>query len=504
MKYCYWFIPTIFFWIFAIQNIPAEFTDLGGDSAQYIILAESLAHGKGFRMANYPQEPFSSYYPPVFPLLLTPIIFLGGRNFYLMHLLVALLGYTSLFFLYLLFKKYADKKTALLAIGLLVFNWSFIHYCSRFILSDIAYLSLSSFTLFFANRYIEKNSTFNKDGLWLTVGLALSYLTRYIGLTLFLGIIISLLFMDKKDKPKFKRIIFIGGGFLLVYMSWAGLKYLHRADFISHGKQLLLIDPYAPHKGSFLVNPPYHLSLRFVEGVNYYYGLFADVFFPAFLEKYAFLKDFFSGLIMFLLLLGLWRKFRENKNCVFHFYFIIYFLFIIFWPFREGVRLILPVLPFIFFYCLGGLKITLNFLFKKFSLVYFNLLICIFLIFSIFNLTWITKSSPASLNELPRSLKNFVALHQWIKPNLPPGGIIISRKPTITYFYTGHKALVYPYTAEPDEIWREILKHNAKYILVDEFSRETYYYLSPFLYKFKGKLALLQRIGDTGLFEIIK
>ena len=86
---------------------------------------------------------------------------------------------------------------------------------------------------------------------------------------------------------------------------------------------------------------------------------------------------------------------------------------------------------------------------------------------------------------------NFVVLHQWIKPNLPPGGIIISRKPTITYFYTGHKALVYPYTTEPDEIWQEIGKHNAQYLLVDEFSRETYYYLSPFLYKYKNKLALL-------------
>ena len=95
-----WFVLTLFFGIIAVKSIPKEFYDLGGDSAQYIILGESLSQGKGLRMVNYPGEPFSFYYPPVFSLLLSPIIYFFGRNFYLMHLLVALLGYLSLYFLY--------------------------------------------------------------------------------------------------------------------------------------------------------------------------------------------------------------------------------------------------------------------------------------------------------------------------------------------------------------------------------------------------------------------
>jgi len=54
MRHCFWFVLTLFFWVLAIYSIPPEFIDLGGDSAQYIILAESLAQGKSLRMLNYP------------------------------------------------------------------------------------------------------------------------------------------------------------------------------------------------------------------------------------------------------------------------------------------------------------------------------------------------------------------------------------------------------------------------------------------------------------------
>jgi 4-amino-4-deoxy-L-arabinose transferase-like glycosyltransferase len=492
-----WISLTLIFWIIQFLCIPKEFYDLGGDSAQYIILAESVSQGKGFRMINYPGEPFSFYYPPVFPLLLSPIIYFFGRNFYLMHLLVAFLGYLSLFFLYRIFKKYSSKKISIVTIVFFALNWAFILYSSNYILSDIPYLFLSSFTLVMAAYYIEKPSFLNKEGILVVFGLILSYFTRYVGLTLFLGLLITLVLINKE--AKLKKIAFIGGIFLSVFIIWHILRILNPDYLTHHFKQLFLINPYAPYKGSLFAHPIYFI-LRFIEGVNYYCRLLPEVFFFRFIKHSVFLKESLSILIIGLTLLGLWYKFQKNKECVFHYYFLLYLLLIFFWPFKEGIRFVLPILPFIFFYFFAGLERILGFLTMKVAYPFFLILICSFFIFNILSLQVLFTNY--SIRNLPRGFKNFMSLLSWAKDNLHPEAIVLSRKPTVTYFYTGHKAIGYPFTLNSKEIWKEIIKNNVKYIIVDEFSKETLIYLVPFLHKYHDKLVLLRRKGNTGIFKI--
>lgn len=494
-----WITLTLVFWLVFFKCVPRQFFDLGGDSAQYIILGESLSQGKFLRMINYPGEPISFYYPPVFPLLLFPIIYFFGRNFYLMHLLVAFLGYLSLLFFYLIFKKYSEKEIVFFTVILLGLSWSFLFYSTNYILSDIPYLFFSSFTLFMATRYIEKPTFLNKEGFWVVFGLILSYFTRYIGLTLFLGLLTSLALTNKQGK--LKKIVFLGSGFLLVLSIWEFFKYLNPKPFYltSHAKQIFLIDPYAPYKGNLFAHPLYFI-LRFSEGANYFYSLLDNIFFYNHLIKRILSAGFISSLAIVLLFLGLWVKFRENKDCIIHYYFIIYLLLIIFWPFREGVRFILPILPFIFFYFLSGLKKILNFLPKR--IAYFCFLILFSCLF-ILNLLALPMKG-YTFENLPQPLKNFVSLHNWLKKNLPQEGLILSRKPTVTFFYTNHQSICYPFSPNPDIIWQEVLRNNVKYIIVDEFSQETYYYLIPFLYKYDDKLKLLYRIENTGILEVRK
>ena len=495
-KYGLFIFLTLVFWTVVLRCIPLEFYDLGGDSAQYIFLGESLTQGKFLRMINYPGEPFSFYYPAVFPLLLFPIIYFLGRNFYLMHLVAALLGYLSLFFFYLIFKNYAGKKIAFFSVILLGLNWTFLYYCANYILSDIPYLFFSSFAFFMATRYIEKPSFLNKQGFLLILGLILSYFTRYIGLTLFLGLLVSLALMNKQDR--LKKIFFLAGGFLSVWLLWEFFKYLNPnpVNLASHAKQLFLVDPYAPYKGSLFAHPLYFI-LRFSEGANYFYNLLDNVFFA----KQILPAGLIAGLTLVVLFLGLWVKFREDKGCIFHYYFIIYLLSIIFWPFKEGLRFILPILPFILFYFLIGLKKIISYISKKAALAHLS---SIFFVFFIFNLLSLPVVFKYSSEPLPPALKDFVSLHQIIKENVPKEGLILSRKPTITYFYTKHKAVCYPFTLNPEEIRDTILRNRIKYIIVDEFSLETALYLVPFLYKYKDRLKLLHRIGNSSIIEVLE
>ncbi|MBU1134310.1 MAG: glycosyltransferase family 39 protein [Candidatus Omnitrophica bacterium] len=493
-----WIVLSLFFWFIAISNIPKEFLDLGGDSAQYIILSESLCEGTGLRAINLPKSPFFYHYPPVFSLFLCPIIYFFGRNFYLMHILVALLGYLSLFFLYRIFKKYSGEKQAFFTIVFLVTNWIFISYSSRYILSDIPYLFCSSLTLLAASKYLEKDNFLNKYAFFTLFGLVLSYFTRYAGIALFLGVLAVLLLVPRKQK--FKKFSFIFVSFLLVLFLWQFItQVLKPSSLPVYSRQFLRIDPYRPFLGTLFTQPKY-LIIRLIEGVSYYYKVIGRSFFLYFMVRWNFLIVPLSLVSVILTSFGLWFKLRENKTCVFHYYFLIYFCLIVFWPYREGSRFILPILPFIYFYFFASLKKLLNFLPQKISFVTRYSLLVTLLSSNILSLP--TKAF--TYQNLPQHLKNFVSLHYWIKENLPAEGVIISRKPTITYLYTNHKAICYPYTLNPDQIWDEVLKNDVKYIIVEGKSKEVYYYLLPFLYKYIDELKLLHNIGKIGLYEVIQ
>ncbi len=498
------FLIVFIFWSVAFKVIPKEFYDLGGDSTHYIILAESLSSGKGLRLVNYPGEPLSFYFPPAFPFLLSFIIYFWGRNFYLMHLLVAILGFLSLFFLYPVFKRYADKKIAFVTLCIFATNWVFITYSTEYILSDIAYLFFSSLCIFMAVRYQEKTHFLNKEGFWLVSALILSYFTRHIGLLLFLGITISLLLSDKENK--FKKLFFIAVGFLLFFGTWHIIEFLNPPQYPSHLKLFFLIDPYAPYKGSLFAKPLYFI-IHFIEGVNRFVFSLADISFFHFFKKSIFLNELLSSFVMGMALLGLWSNFRMHKDGVLHYYFLSYLLLIFFWPyteFMEGARYILPILAFIILYFFLGLKKVLDFLLRRFSPIFFYSLVCLFFVFNLSGLIKIVKSANPGLENMPAPIKNFILLHKWIEKNILDKGIILSRKPPVTYFYTNHQAIIFPFSLHPEDIWLAIIKNDIRYIIVDEFSRETYFYLSPFLGQYKDKLRLLYRIGNTGIFAVVR
>lgn len=496
-----WIVLSLIFWLIILKCIPAEFCDLGGDSAQYIILAESLIKGTGLRLVNYPQEPFSFYFPPLLSFLLSPVIYFFGRHFYLMHIVIAFLGFLSLYFFYQIFKHFSDRLTAALCVFLLATNWAFIIYSAEYILSEIPYLFFSSFTLFMAVRYTRECSFLNRSAFFVICGVLLSYFTRHSGFVLFLSIIAFFFFSRHKDK--IRKIFLIAGVFLLVFAAWNVLEHLNSERLTSHSRLFFLIDPYLPDKGT-IFSHPLQLANRFIAGINRVFVLLGDISFFYFLKKGAVLNDLLCLLVMIFVVSGLWIKFRQDRHCVLHYYFLSYLFLLflwIFYDFIEGIRYLMPVLPFVIFYFLAGFLRVLKLVSGGLYRVLLPVSMSIFFFFNLMNVTAIPKGYQLNINSLSAPFKNFVLLHGWINKNLSDQEVILSRKPAITFLYSNHKSVGFPYTSDDGKIWDQVLKDGVKYIIVDEFSRETYYFLSPVLYKHRDRLKLLYRIGDTGLFE---
>jgi len=492
-------LPLVFlsliFWVFIFINISGDFVNFGGDSSQYIILAESLARGTGYHAINQPGSPSFFYYPPVFPLIISPIIYFFGRNFYLMYLLIAVFGYLSLIFLYYFFKTQAGRDIAFFSTAYLALNNIFIFYSSGVILSEIPYLFFSSFALYAAHKYFYAPVCFGKEAILLILGLIAAYLTRYIGIVLFPATVIFLFFSWDKRKA-----VFVASSFIAFFILWQTVIKAGGASSSLHYQQLLLIDPYRPFLGNILTNPGF-LLLRFIEGINYYAYLTGSIFLPVFLKGF-WARSFYPPAVFIVIIYGVCCDFFGNRSRLLPSYFIFYFLLTVLWPFKEGVRFLVPILPFFVYYIFIALKSLTSFLKSQMIARYIFYVPAIFIIF--FSNTPAFPIKQYAYQDLSKELKNFIALHLWIKNNIPANSIIAGRKPTLTYFYTGRQALDYPFTLNDEEMKQFFVDNHVDYVIIDEFSQETRSYLLPFLKKYNRSFKLTYRVGNTLLLEKIK
>ncbi len=81
----------------------------GGDFSLYILHAKNISEGKPYEHTGYIYNPSYPYlspktYPPVFPLLLTPVYMIFGLDFQAMKTIPIITFLLSLFFIYLNFK----------------------------------------------------------------------------------------------------------------------------------------------------------------------------------------------------------------------------------------------------------------------------------------------------------------------------------------------------------------------------------------------------------------
>jgi len=496
-KHWPWLSLATVFWYFSLPAIRAELLDFGGDSAQYIILAENLSKGLGYHLTNYPGDPFCFLYPPVFPGILSLVAALFGRDLYLMSLLISLLGFGGVLLTYRLLKKYASKSIAYLSALSLAVSADYIVYSAKLIRSEIPYIFFSCAALLALTSYLKEESWQSRKG-WLAAGLlVLAYFTRYFGITLFAGALISL--AASRTAQKAKKILLIALVFLTPFTAWQTAKFFYHGQKISQLSVLASADIYNPAAGTLFQHPGALLG-RFINGLDYYSAILA-------LSVVAYtgpVHNPFSAIIAIavfsIIVGGAFVCFRKDKSCVFGYYVLLSFFMALAWPAKEGVRLIIPILAFLLFYFWVGLQALCARSAAQIGKAVFVGAACVILGTNVnysYRFIRLTPSAP------DKTQADYRAVHGWIKRNLDPGGLIMSRRPTITAYYTGHQAIVYAFSPNPDDIRSQVEKNMVKYIVSDGMSREEQRYLAPFVAKYADRLKLRYAAGNCAVFEVL-
>jgi hypothetical protein len=82
---------------------------------------------------------------------------------------------------------------------------------------------------------------------------------------------------------------------------------------------------------------------------------------------------------------------------------------------------------------------------------------------------------------LPPLWHDFFLLGRMTRGKLPPGTVVISRKPTLWYMESGYRSRVYPFSAAPESFFAAAREVGAAYVVEDNFIDLAPIYLHPIL-----------------------
>ena len=453
----------------------------GGDSSEYVSLSESVLRvGDGYSDTMAPGDPVPhTKYPPGYPVLLAPLIFLFGRNIVVLKLFSVVLSVSSVFVFSLLARSYA--RPLLWAVMCFAFaaNPVVVDY-SHWLLSEAPFL----FFLLLALLFLKKEGEEEEIGkyFWLSIlAIVATYYVRSVGIV-FIGAG-TVFFLVRRQWRKFLYFNVLGAALSL---PWFIRNQLLEGSATPYIEQFLLKSVYEPELG-------YHdfwgMVGRFFTNVWIYAGRELPRVFVGSASPWsetAFMKVL-AVVLSLLIVVGFINTVRKNLG-VGEIYFAFSCLAIfLFEEVVSDVRYLVVLVPLMFFYIADGLTLlgARARIFREAAgpAVAGMALIAAIGVFS--------QSARAPDNMVmlrlysagdryagyPLNWRGFFTAADWVKANTPEDAVVTVRKPRLFYVWTGRKVMEYPFSTDPDSVLGVVL--GTDYVVVDQVSGTTFRYLVP-------------------------
>lgn len=397
------------------------------DDAHYIILAESLASGQGYQLINFPRPQIERAFPPGWPLLLAPLTSLFPGDYSVLKFFSLLLSLASIALTYQLFSKrlaspYLEILTGLVALNPLLVGTSVT------VMSESAYLFFSLLALVLFDKWNTKDKAYR---LMASIAVIVFYtqLIRTIGISLFIALVIHLLFTRRFRETGIMIGVFVAGTLLQGWLS---------GELISSGYRSQVFNSSVVEK----------LGQMGSNALGYFNETLAGSLIPVFAStltsflsnfKLEFIPALLNLLILALIVLGAVRRKRIELPDV---YLVVYLLGILaFWNPRVGsvkARFLIPVIPLLYFYFLRGLawaaeKIIPN----KTS---FGASLAAGLIAA----TLLARSVQDWRNPVMNQMTDLSIGANWVAENAPQDAIVMVNEPVPSYPHVRRKTINFP------------------------------------------------------------
>jgi len=472
---------------------------LSGDDCDYVIAADAF-----WKYLTYPGS-----HGALYPIVISPFVGLFGVKIILLKFLSVIFMIAAIWFFYKSFEKHVPAIILIPALALVCLNPHVLFFAS-YTYSEPLFMLFQSLIFFFFTKYFvqqEHAGTLREDWkkyLILVAAIVCAGFTRTIGFCV-TGVLM-LYFVIRGD---WKRLLIFSAFFAVII----GLLYTVvpvNSSYTFGG--LLAKNVYNPEAGQ---EDFAGLCKRVAENSNVYLGgfLFKYLGFRSYSPEPLEPKPMLSVLAYIMFAVSLIAVFKKNKALLLAglyagvMMFVTFFLMHTIW---SQDRLTMVYYPFTVMFLLGGLYYLLKI--KSISHlkpVYFIALIALFLGtgFHLYkkagqNLPVIQQNLMGNdLYGLTADWENFIKMSRWADKNLPKDAAIVSRKPSISYIYTGRNFVgIFNVPQEPiDEVKQTLAEENDKYVhLVVQVRNFIVGDMSPYMqYYFVSDNAEKLAVGDS-------
>ncbi len=481
---------------------------LGGDNAQYLLLAKALISGQGYVDLSRPDHAPHTKYPPLFPLLIAPLTLLGAHQLLAIHLLICALALTVPFTMAGWVRGQGHSQPAAWAVLLLVAFMPRLYQFLLHLLSDFPFLAFCCLALW---RMAKAGPLSRPRDLGLILAATLAALfTRTAGIALAAALGIEFLRRADLRRLRWARIPWPVWFLVIVGLAFAGWGLRNRlasGTSITYLNEFLMRDANHPQWG---YATPSELASRFAERAYYYLTFMAmQVSLGSiFLRGKETVQPGFMLLLAPIALGWASRLRRPDRSA--EWFFLFSAGLVCGWWYPDS-RFVLPLLPLASFYLLLGLW-KLGAWIGKWSgrvsaaavgryaagaVGLFILLHQIWLVADQIRVEHTARWEPAhpvqlsngeswrepiinwAKSDLALETENsiqtstrFLIIHRLAAERVPPNQVILSRKPSITAWFTGRPALNYLANVDAKTQWQFLRQNRVAYVLLAAFVPE--------------------------------
>ncbi len=461
------------------------------DDAWYVLLAKSLAVGEGYQMINAPTQGIRPITPPVFPALLALCWFLSPdfpANLWLFKSvsIAAMLGVGFVAFLY--FNRYR-KLPLYFSLGLAattVFYPPLVFHATSMVMAECVFM-LFQFLAFVA---IEQGVRQGKKA-WRYAALggalaSLAYLTRSAGIGLLLAAVIYLL---KERCPR--QVLIVAAIVAISVGSWIGYTRTHVPTTEQRVEQSgSILEPYNeqfwhrvagnPSAGEITAGElPVRIWKNLSEISRIDMGAVPLYFFYRAIEpgQKVFLSraaTWFSLVLMALAIIGFVAVSRERMTLA-ELAVPLSLGVSLLWAW-EQFRFLLPLIPFLIFYQLMGVRavflllarfrtstsatrsLPLPVLHGRVMWTAITVLVWMIAALNVFaNFVFIQKQYDSNAGmQWHSDFEENAALFKYVGERLPPDSVLATQNPALGYLFTGRKTVALGDPASSWEMWNRV------------------------------------------------
>ncbi len=437
-----------------------------GDDAHYVVLAKSIAEGKGFRQINSPRMPMETTFPFGFPLLLAPIIKIFGVSIAALKLVPAVCTMAAVAATYWLFALSVGRVWASV-LALIVASCPLVVSFSTQLRSEALSLALTTLCLALAIGCARERDGLTVRCVILALALWFALLTRTIGVVLVLAMIPYLWFEQRNKKALFlaAMIAVTAAPFLVLGQSSTpqDTNYLFRALHVE------------PNLEESRMLSGREMAARLAAHAWRYARDLSELLllpFAAALHRAGLTAVAYALALAMAALVGVGIKadFRTGRRLLAMFT-PLYILFLLPQPACEP-RYLLPVVPMLAWFTIrgmGAVAARTQSLFLNISPTNArNGLAALLVIGGLVGGIHTAVTKPDKLMSLPE-VADYKRAGTWIATNTPDDSIILCVKPFYMYLWAGRRTEGFPITARPATLESWVRYTQATHLVIDSF-----------------------------------